>query len=143
MNAPAPTTQEKLAAMDDAQLVGVYRKLREKRDDAKAAFVEKQAPLLEMLREIEGQAKLRLQERGNNSFATDEGTCYTSTVHTFTAKDKSAFLDWIKANDKWELLDVRPAKKEVEAYLEENKELPVGLNSSSKVNTNFTAPRKK
>jgi hypothetical protein len=132
-----------LTTFTDAQLVGVYRTLRLQRDDAKAAFVVEQAPVLEKLKELEAEGNTRLTTRENNSFATDEGTCYKSIVRSFTAKNKTAFLDWVRENGLWDLLDVRPAKAEVEAYLEKHQELPVGLNTTSKVNVNFTAPRKK
>jgi hypothetical protein len=137
------STLENIGNYTDTQIVGVYRKLRERRDAAKAKFVEDQKPMLEMLAVLEGEAKLRLSERGANSFSTDNGTCYTSVVHSFTAKNKTAFLEYVKEHDLWDLLDVRPAKKEVQEYLEKTKELPDGLATSSKVNTNFNAPRKK
>jgi len=137
------TASERVKNFTDAQLVGVYRNLRTGRDNAKAKFIEQQAPLLEMLDAIEGECKGRLQERGQNSFSTDEGTCYTKTLHKFTAPNKSAFLDWVRDNDKWDLLEVKPSKKEVQAYLEEHQELPAGLATTSVVNTNFNAPRKK
>ena len=127
----------------DAQLVGVYRQLRAMRDKAKEEFSQSQAPVLEKMQDIENECKDRLNTRENNSFNTDEGTCYKSTIVSFTAKNKTAFLDWVKKHELWDLLDIRPAKKEVEAHLEANHELPPGLDSSSRVNINFNAPRKK
>jgi hypothetical protein len=52
--------------------------------------------------------------------------------------DKESFMEFVKANNEWPLLEVRCAKNNVEAFIEQhNGELPPGINWSVERVVNF------
>mgnify|MGYP006295887309 CR=1 FL=1 len=42
--------------------------------------------------------------------------------------DKEAFLDFVRKNDLWQLVDMRPLKAGIKEYREVNDDLPPGIN---------------
>jgi len=134
----------KLTELNDDQLITVYRKARDRRDDAKAAFAESQKALLELLGNLELEAKRRMDERGATSFKSEHGTCFVQTETSVSVKDKSAFFDWLETTGKWELADIRAAKKELQNFAEATGgDLPPGVNMTQRKVAHFRAPRNK
>ena len=129
--------------LSDNDLIAAYRELRARRDAAKAEFTESQKPTLELMKTLEGEALKRMQNNETTSFKGDAGTAYKSVTNSFTVKDRDAFLGHVRRHDLWDLIDVRAAKAECEAYFSENNELPPGVNGSQRVAANFNAPRNK
>jgi hypothetical protein len=135
---------EKIKALPDGQLVRAFITARIRRDEAKRAFSKQQEPLLTLLDQLENEAKRRMIERESDGFKSDFGTCYKTTAVSVTTKDKSAFSDYLHETGKWELADIRPAKKEIEAFAENNGgELPPGIHMTSSVEARFRSPSNK
>lgn len=132
----------KLTELNDDQLITVYRRARDRRDAEKAEFVESQRPLLELMKTLEVEAKRRMDERGATSFKSEHGTCFVQTETSVSVKDKTAFFDWLETTGKWELADIRVAKKELQNFAEETGgDLPPGVDMTQRMVAQFRAPR--
>lgn len=136
---------EKIKALPDGQLIRAYIAARQRRDDAKSEFAKSQEPLLTLMQSLENEAQRRMLERDTDSFKSNEfGTVYASTDVSVTTKDKTAFGDWLRETDEWELADIRPAKKAIQDYAERTGgDLPPGVNMSIKITARFRAPSNK
>jgi hypothetical protein len=67
-----------------------------------------------------------------DSVKTENGTAYTAVRTTASIADREAFMDYVKANEEWSLLEVRASKTAVEQFCESNDNaLPPGVNMRS------------
>lgn len=110
------------------ELIGKYLAIRDKKNEIKAQYDEKVKLIDEALTKIENHLLRTLQNSGADSIRTDVGTAYVSERNSCTTADKQAFLDHVKENDDWGLLDARPLKSAIESYKEEHGDIPPGLN---------------
>jgi hypothetical protein len=114
--------------MQVSDLIGKYIAIRDKKDQIKAEYDQKVLAIDEALVKIENALLRTLQNTGVESVRTDFGTAYISVRNSCTTADKQAFLDYIRTNEDWGLLDARPMKSAVEQYQEEHGDIPPGLN---------------
>ena len=119
----------KVSALPNDELVKFYIALRDKslqlkkeRDDLKAKQDK-----------IEGVLLQRYQEQGIESARTPYGTAYKTVVHSASVADRDAFMNHVKENDAYELMEVRCSKESVQQYINEHGELPPGVNWYSEV----------
>lgn len=119
------------------ELVDLYVKGRDKLAELKAEFDAKKAPIEAKMEKIEQALLATMNNAGIDSVKTDAGTAYKSTRTSVSAADREIFMDFIKNNEAWALLEVRPAKKAVEDYMAANDELPPGVNIRSETVVNF------
>lgn len=110
------------------ELIGRYVQIRDKKSELKAAYDAKAALIDQALEKIEAKLLETFEANGTESVRTEHGTAYTSTRNYCSAADKEAFLEFVKREDDWGLLDVRPLKSAVEQYKSTNDDLPPGLN---------------
>jgi hypothetical protein len=115
------------------ELIGKYVEIRDKKSELKKAYDEKAARCDAELDKIEAALLRTFEATGVESMRTDFGTAYKTRRVSCTTADKAAFLDFIKSNDEWALLDARPLKTAVAQYEEEHQAIPPGLNWSSEV----------
>lgn len=105
--------------------------------DKKAAKKKEQAAELvkydAVLKDLEGKILQHFNKTGVDSAKTANGTAYKSTRSSTSMADWSAFVEYVKANEAWELLEHRAAKKAVEQYREVNDSLPPGVNWSEEI----------
>jgi len=111
-----------------SELVGKYIELRDKKSQFKAEYDAKVAKIDDALEKIEGTLLKTFDTAGMDSVKTEAGTAYTTTRSSASVADKDAFLQHIKANDDWQLMEIRAAKTAVEQYKEANDDLPPGVN---------------
>lgn len=114
--------------MKMSEVVEKYIELRTKKAQFKAEYDMKVAKLDESLEKIEGVLLKAFEETGISSVKTEFGTAYTSTKTTVPVADKEVFMEFVRSNDEWPLLEVRASKSSVEQYKEEHGELPPGVN---------------
>lgn len=69
-----------------------------------------------------------LDENNIESVKTDGGTAYKSIRYTATVSDPDAFMRFVIGGEHFELLERRASALAVKAFVEENKELPTGVN---------------
>lgn len=105
-------------------LIGKYVQIRDKKAEIKAEYDGKVAMIDEKLKLIEAKLLETFQRTGVESVRTDHGTAYTSVRNSCTTADKTAFLEYVRNNDEWGLLDVRPLKSAVEQYKDAHDDYP-------------------
>jgi hypothetical protein len=118
----------KLDEATDDVLVKAFIELRDKRSTTKAAFDAEDARLKAHQEKIEAVLLQRYNERGVESSRTTYGTAYKTTVGYASVADKDALKGYIAENDAWELLTIMANKTAVKQYIEENNDLPPGIN---------------
>lgn len=114
--------------MKMSDLVAMYIQLRDKKSEYKAEYEAKVAKIEENLDKIEAKLLQVFEESGMDSVKTEAGTAYKSTRVSVTTGDKDAFMEFVRTNDEWPLLEVRPSKSAVEQYREQHDDLPPGIN---------------
>lgn len=119
------------------RIVAAYILTRDKIATLKAKHAEELKPLQDNLAKLELAMQNVLDKMGADSIKTPAGTAYLSSRVSITVADKSAFMDFVKEREMYELLDVRANKTAVEGVLTETQELPPGLNYSKEVTVGF------
>lgn len=114
--------------MKMSDLVSKYVEAREKKAQFKAEYDMKVAKLDQVMMKIESKLLEIFQETGMDSVKTEFGTAYTTTRTTASVADREAFMEYIRANDEWPLMEVRASKAAIEQYKSIHEELPPGIN---------------
>jgi hypothetical protein len=107
--------------------VSLYIKMRDKKAQMKAEFDASVAPLNEKMEKLEAKLLDVFNKTGMDSVKTEFGTAYTTTRVTASVADREIFMNHVKENDDWALLEVRAAKSAIEQYRENNNDLPPGI----------------
>jgi phage host-nuclease inhibitor protein Gam len=110
-----------------SEAVSIYIKMRDKKAQMKAEYMASVAPLDEKMEKLEAKLLDIFNKTGMDSVKTEFGTAYTTTRVTASVADREIFMNHIKENDDWALLEVRAAKAAVEQYRENNNDLPPGI----------------
>lgn len=128
----------KIGELDDATLLEFFIRLRDKRSQRKAAYDADDAGDKDKQNKIEVEFLRRFDERGiDNVSSRDVGTAYRSTRSSATVADFEVFLEHVKREEAWELLERRVNKKAVEQFREVHEDLPPGVNWSEAQVVNF------
>lgn len=102
--------------------------------DLKAKIVAKHKAKLEPLDAAMDKTELAIldffQKHGMDSAKCEAGTAYRSTKGSATVADMDAFLDFVRKNDAWHMLERRVSKVAVEEYVDQTKDLPPGVTYS-------------
>ena len=117
--------------MNYNELVEAYIKYRDVKAQHKADYDAKTQKLDLVLEKIEQKLMAYMNETGLESIRTGAGTAYKSVKTTASVADRDIFLDFVRDQDAWELLETRASKKAVEDYRAANDELPPGINWSA------------
>jgi hypothetical protein len=108
-----------------------YVKLRDmikaKNDDHKKSM----KPLNETLEQLNSVLLAHLNGIGGNSVATDNGTVYRTEKKSASLADAQAFMDYVIANQAFDLLDRKANVLAVEEHIKGNDAPPPGVNFSS------------
>jgi hypothetical protein len=109
--------------------VSLYIKLRDQKAQMKAEFDAAVAPVQEKMDKLEAKLLEVFNQTGMDSVKTEFGTAYATVRSTASIADREAFMDYVKANEEWSLLEVRAAKSAIEQFRSANdNELPPGVN---------------
>lgn len=112
-----------------SEAVSLYIQMRDKKAQMKADFEASIAPLNEKMDKLEAKLLDVFNKTGMDSVKTEFGTAYATTRTTASVADREAFMEYVKANEEWALLEVRTSKTAVEQYRAANdNELPPGIN---------------
>lgn len=114
-----------MSRVDD--IVAAYVRLRDQKAELKAQQAEAMKPYDEALAKLEAEALQILSDTGVESMKTSAGTVYKSVATSATVQDKSAFMDYIKEHQAFDLLDVRVNKTAVQDFITENQDTPPGV----------------
>ena len=111
-----------------SDLVSKYIEMRDKKYELKHQYEFKAAQLDEVLGKIESKLLQVFDSAGMDSVKTEFGTAYASTRSMASVADKETFMNFIKENEEWSLMEVRAAKLAIEQYKDANGDLPPGVN---------------
>lgn len=121
-----------------SEVVGKYISLRDKKAAIKAEYEGKVAVIDETLTKIEAKLLEVFEQTGMESIKTEFGTAYRSVRSTASVADRDAFMEFVKEQQEWSLLEIRAAKAAVEQYKAANEDqLPPGINWRSEAVVNF------
>ena len=129
-----------IATLTAANLIGAYRAIRERKEGIVDKHKVELAPYNTQLGLLEAELLSRMATEETNSFSTDKGTAYKSVVASVRVADSGAFFDWLRETGNWQYAEIRAAKKEVEAYVDENAALPPGLDINRAVKCGVRKP---
>lgn len=118
------------------EIVEKYTQLRDKKSQLKAEYEAKVAPIQQAMDKVEAYLLAEMQKQGVEAFKTGSGTAYKQERTSATVADRSALLDFARAGELWQLLDIRVAKTAVDEYVAQNKDLPPGVNYRKEVVVN-------
>lgn len=111
------------------EAVQLYIQLRDKKAEMKAEFDAKLAEVQGKMDKLEVKLLQAFETAGIDSIKTEFGTAYTQVRTSVTTADRDTFFNYVKDNEEWSLLEVRPAKTAVEQFRAANdNEIPPGLN---------------
>jgi phage host-nuclease inhibitor protein Gam len=115
-----------------SEAVSLYIQLRDKKAEMKAEFDASIAPLNEKMDKLEAKLLDVFNKTGMDSVKTENGTAYTAVRTTASIADREAFMEFVKANEEWSLLEARASKTAIEQFRDSNNgELPPGINIRS------------
>jgi len=119
------------------KLTGTYIKIRDKRNEVKAAFDEEYERLSEQQDLIKQKLMDHCKEHGVESVKTGAGLFYRTTKTKYWTDDWEQMHKFILEHEVPELLERRVSQKAIAQYLEENPDkLPKGLNSVTEYTIN-------
>lgn len=115
-----------------SEAVTLYIQLRDKKAQMKSDFDASVAPINEKMEKLEAKLLDVFNKTGMDSVKTEHGTAYTAVRTTASVADREAFMEFVKANEEWSLIEVRAAKTAIEQFRDNNDdELPPGINIRS------------
>lgn len=114
--------------MKISELVAKYIELRDKKAQFKAEYDSKVERLDTALDKIEAALLKTFEQTGMESVKTEFGTAYTTERSTASVADKDAFMEHVKAQENWQLLEIRCSKTAIQQYKDEHEDLPPGVN---------------
>lgn len=123
--------------MKISELVEKYVALRDKKAEYKGEYDAKVAKVDQVLNKIECKLLEVFEQTGMDSVKTEFGTAYKSVRSSASVADRDAFMEYVKANDEWQLVEVRAAKIAVEQFKDVNNDLPPGVNWREERVVNF------
>jgi predicted metal-dependent phosphotriesterase family hydrolase len=114
------------------QLVAVYIKIRDARDEARRAADRVDADFEEQLDTLNKEILEICRATGADSIKTSHGTAIRTVKSRYWTNDWEKFYDFMFENNVPELLEKRIHQTNIKQFLEENPDLlPLGLNVDS------------
>jgi hypothetical protein len=110
-----------------AQYVALRDKIKAQDDAHKVAM----KPAKETLEQLNSVLLAHLISLSVNSASTDGGTVYRTEKKSASLADAKAFMDYVIANQAWDLLDRKANTTAVEEFIKGNAAPPPGVNFSS------------
>jgi cell division GTPase FtsZ len=111
-----------------SEVVEKYIEYRDMKAALKAEYDLKAAKIDEQLEKIEAKLLEVLDQTGGKSFSTPAGTAYISVRSSASVADREAFMEFVKRQEEWPLLEVRASKTGVQQFRDLNNDLPPGIN---------------
>lgn len=112
------------------QLVSMYVKLRDRKDDLERAHKDKLAAINAGMEKLEAIFMTHMKQQGLTSLPTNAGVPYQNRVTSVTIADKLAFKNWLMEDQERidAFLDFKANKPAVVAFRDAHDDLPPGLN---------------
>jgi len=117
--------------IDFGKWVGQFVSLRDKLAEFDEAARQKRKKIVDLMTLVENQIMSALDATGQESARTEFGTASITVRHYASCSDPDAFVDFVRENDAWELMERRAASIPCRAWAEEHGQLPPGVNINS------------
>lgn len=112
-----------------SEAVGLYIQLRDKKAQLKAEYEDAVGPVQAKLDALEAKLLEVFNKTGTSSVKTEAGTAYASVRTSASVADREVFMNFVKNNGEWGLLEVRASKTAVDEYRSSHDDqLPPGVN---------------
>lgn len=121
-------------------VITTYLKLRGKADLMEAETKARVDEIKTKLIKLEAWLKEQADLQGVTSFKTAHGTAFLTTKDFANVADWDAVLEFIKANEAYDMLEKRVSKLAVRGYIDANKAVPPGINYGTKLDVTVRKP---
>jgi hypothetical protein len=121
-------------------VVATYMKLRLQKESIEAEVKDRVSVLKAKMEKLEAWIKEQADVQGVTSFKTKHGTAFLTTTDYANVADWDAILDFIRAQEAFDMLEKRISKLAVRGYIEANKAVPPGVNYGTKLEINIRKP---
>lgn len=105
-----------------------YIKLRDHIKSITEKHEAELAPFKDLLERMNAAMLQRLNDLGGDSLKTEKGTVYRTERKAASIADADAFMDFVVANNAWDLLDRKANKTAVEDFIKNHDTPPPGVN---------------
>lgn len=120
------TTPTPVLVFDAEKRISQYVSLRDKIKVLEETHKKAMAPYKEMLDTLGNIVLKHMQDTNVESVKTGEGTAYISERSSVSLQDAEAFMQYVIANQAWELMDRKANAPAVEAFIKKTGGLPPG-----------------
>ena len=126
-----------MSNLNAEQLVSVYIKMRDKRQQLQREYDEADGKIKEQ-QDAVTQALLEIcKEQGAEGLRTPAGSVFRTVKTRYWSNDWSSMKEFIKEHDAFELLEQRVHQTNMKNFLEEHPDLmPPGMNVDSRYSIN-------
>jgi hypothetical protein len=121
-------------------VVATYMKLRSQKESMEAEVKDRVSTIKAKMEKLEAWIKEQADVQGVTSFKTKHGTAFLTTTDYANVADWDAILDFIRAQEAFDMLEKRISKLAVRGYIEANKAVPPGVNYGTKLEINIRKP---
>jgi hypothetical protein len=115
---------------DIAKRIEQFVKLRDLIKQKNDAHKKVMTPYNETLEQLNSLLLAHLNTVSGNSVSTDAGTVYRTEKKSASLADGQAFMNYVIANNAWDLLDRKANVVAVEDFIKGNNTPPPGVNYS-------------
>lgn len=122
---------------DTNAIVEKYLQLRDRKAELKANYEESVRELDAAMEKVENYLLKLMNQQGLEALPTAAGTAYKSTRTSAQVADWDAILEHIKSTENWAMLERRVSKAVVQQYMDENNDLPPGINWRAETTVNI------
>lgn len=130
-----------MVKVDDA--IRTYIALRNKRDAIKKEAEAKAKAVDENLAKLEAWIKNQAEEQGVTSFKSEHGTAFLNTTDYASVGEWDKVLEYVQQNEAWHMLTKGVNKTAVRGIIEQDKQVPPGVNYGTRISVQFRKPTKK
>ena len=112
-----------------SEAVSLFLQMKDKKAKMKAEFDASLKPLQEKMDKLEAKLLDVFNKTGMELVRTEYGTVFPGVRKTASVADRDTFMDFVKENQVWSLIEVRVSPTGVDEYRAANDdELPPGVN---------------
>lgn len=123
-------------SMTPDTMIEKYVKLRDRKNELEEKHKQELAPFKQLMDELEGWLLEALNAADLQSMRSPHGTAYKSIRTSATVRERQAFLDYVIANQAWDLIESRCNKTTAFGIIEETKQPIPGVDTTSEVVVN-------
>lgn len=112
---------------DVNDVIAAYIKLRDERDSIKERHKGELRPVLDKMEKLENWLHRKLNNDGLKNFKGKAGTAFLKNRTSVTVKDREVFFDFVREQERWDLIDTRASSTAVQDFMEEHEAPPPGV----------------